>query len=241
MEELIKNVWNWFDEKGLNDPVMQMVKVQEEIGELAHEVSRNRYDSNEIKDALGDSFVTLIGMCHHLNYQPKDVLQLAYDEIKDRTGEVVNGSFVKDEEQDTAVELFDFFKDLKGIELESGYIIAEKDYTQAGKNEFTWDEAMDLNEKVFKPNGWHLPTCKEWAEICLSYMNDNGDYDRDKLAKELNLGEDEDGYGGGDYWSASVYSEYLARGLGFYTTGVYPRDYNNKGYGFSVRLVKNKE
>lgn len=96
-DELINNVLDWFDEHDLHDPVMQMVKVQEEVGEIAHEISRNHLDSDELVDALGDSFVTLIGMCHHLNIDPTTALLKAYNEIKDRKGKVVNGSFVKDE------------------------------------------------------------------------------------------------------------------------------------------------
>lgn len=97
MDELVKNVWRWFDEKNLNDPVMQMVKVQEEVGELAHEISRGRRDGKEVVDALGDSLVTIIGMCHHLGIQPEEALALAYNEIKNRKGKVVDGSFVKEE------------------------------------------------------------------------------------------------------------------------------------------------
>ena len=96
-DSLIKNVYAWFDEHDLHDPVMQMVKVQEEVGELAHEIARSNYDTPEVVDALGDSFVTLIGMCHHLNISPADALLLAYTEIKDRKGKTVNNSFVKDE------------------------------------------------------------------------------------------------------------------------------------------------
>jgi NTP pyrophosphatase (non-canonical NTP hydrolase) len=95
LDELSKKVWDWFDEKGLSDPVMQMVKVQEEIGELAHEISRGHRDTNEVVDALGDSLVTIIGMCHHLNIRPDDALSQAYNEIKNRKGKVIDGSFVK--------------------------------------------------------------------------------------------------------------------------------------------------
>lgn len=95
MDVLVRKVWDWFDEKGLSDSVMQMVKVQEEIGELAHEISRGHRTNREVFDALGDSFVTLIGMCHHLNINPEDALSLAWSEIKDRKGEVIDGSFVK--------------------------------------------------------------------------------------------------------------------------------------------------
>lgn len=93
--DLVDNVWQWFEDRGLHDPVMQMVKVQEEVGELAHEISRARYDTPEVVDALGDIFVTIIGMCHHLGIEPGYALHTAYNEIKDRKGKVINGSFVK--------------------------------------------------------------------------------------------------------------------------------------------------
>lgn len=93
--DLVDDVWQWFEDRGLHDPVMQMVKVQEEVGELAHEISRGRYDTPEVVDALGDIFVTIIGMCHHLDIEPGYALLTAYHEIKDRKGKVINGSFVK--------------------------------------------------------------------------------------------------------------------------------------------------
>lgn len=101
LNKIALDVWKWFDDHNLNDPVMQMVKVQEEIGELAHEISRNRYDTPEVVDALGDSLVTLIGMCHHLNIEPAYALYTAYNEIKDRKGTVIKGSFVKEENGET--------------------------------------------------------------------------------------------------------------------------------------------
>ena len=58
-DELIKNVIRWGRDKGLNDPKAQLNKVMEEVGEIAHEVSRNRY-GNEFRDAIGDTLVTLI-------------------------------------------------------------------------------------------------------------------------------------------------------------------------------------
>lgn len=97
MNTLVTRVWEWFEIKGLKDPVMQMVKVQEEVGELAHEISRGHRQSPEVEDALGDILVTIIGMCHHLGYHPAKALGTAYNEIRGRTGKVVEGSFVKDE------------------------------------------------------------------------------------------------------------------------------------------------
>lgn len=97
MGTLVSLVWEWFEKKGLKDPVMQMVKVQEEVGELAHQISRNKLQDPETEDALGDILVTVIGMCHHLHYHPAHALGVAYNEIKNRKGKVVEGSFVKDE------------------------------------------------------------------------------------------------------------------------------------------------
>ena len=97
-EELFQLVWNWFEERNLQDPVMQLVKVNEEVGEICHEVSRGNLHSSELVDALGDTMVTIIGMCHHLGIDPKIALGFAYENIKDRHGKIQNGSFVKDEE-----------------------------------------------------------------------------------------------------------------------------------------------
>lgn len=99
---LAKQVFDWFDEHNLHDPVMQMVKVQEEVGELAHEICRNNWHSEETVDALGDSLVTLLGMCHHLNVDPGYALFTAHEEIKNRKGKTINNSFVKDEDEDNS-------------------------------------------------------------------------------------------------------------------------------------------
>lgn len=96
MEQLSKDVWQWFEDRKLNDPVMQTVKINEEVGEICHEISRGRFQSPELIDAIGDTFVTLIGLCHHTGLDIGECLAAAYEQIKDRTGKVINGSFVKD-------------------------------------------------------------------------------------------------------------------------------------------------
>ena len=95
-DELIRKVWDWFDDKGLKDPVMQFAKVNEEVGEMAHELTRGRYRSPEMFDAIGDTLVTIIGMCHHLKISPNSCLHTAYKEISSRKGKVIDGSFVKE-------------------------------------------------------------------------------------------------------------------------------------------------
>lgn len=95
-DELIKKVIRWGRDKGLNDPKAQLNKVMEEVGEIAHEVSRNRY-GNEFRDAIGDTLVTLIILADIASARPTDCLELAYREIKDRKGVTKDGTFVKEE------------------------------------------------------------------------------------------------------------------------------------------------
>jgi len=72
----------------------QMLKVVEEVGETAGALAKNNRD--ELKDGIGDSFVTLIILANQCGYTPSECLQAAWDEIKGRTGKTVNGVFVKD-------------------------------------------------------------------------------------------------------------------------------------------------
>lgn len=97
MNTLVTLVWEWFERHNLHDPIMQYVKMQEECGELAHELTRGHRKNFEIEDALGDILVTVIGLCHHLGYHPAHVLWDAYYEISKRKGKVIDGSFVKNE------------------------------------------------------------------------------------------------------------------------------------------------
>lgn len=98
------DVINWGREKGLDDPKAQLNKVIEEVGEIAHEITRNHYDVNELEqpdelfDAIGDTLVTVIILADILNIDPISALSEAYEQIKDRKGATENGTFVKDEQ-----------------------------------------------------------------------------------------------------------------------------------------------
>lgn len=96
INDLTVRIYKWFDNKGLHDPVMQFAKLNEEVGEMAHELTRGRKDSEEMKDSLGDVFVTLVGMAHHLDLDLSECINMAYQEIRYRKGKVIDGSFVKE-------------------------------------------------------------------------------------------------------------------------------------------------
>ena len=98
-DELIHNVKDWADAKDIlkheNSP-KQLMKVMEELGETAGAIAKNK-KTDEIQDGIGDTFVTLIILAYQLNLNPTECLEHAWNEIKDRTGNTVNGVFVKDE------------------------------------------------------------------------------------------------------------------------------------------------
>ena len=96
MEELIKKVTEWGVERNINNPDKQTIKTLEELGELAHEISRNRYDTPEVKDAIGDVTVCLIVLCNILGLDFKECLEMAYHEISGRKGQTIDGNFIKD-------------------------------------------------------------------------------------------------------------------------------------------------
>ena len=95
-DELIKNVIKWGRDRELTDPKAQLNKVMEEVGEIAHEVTRNRY-GKEFRDAIGDTLVTILSLADIASARPMACLQLAYREIRDRKGKTENGTFVKEE------------------------------------------------------------------------------------------------------------------------------------------------
>lgn len=94
---VIEDIINWGIEKGIDNPDKQTIKLMEECGELAHEISRGRYHSNEVKDAIGDIGVVLIILADILDMDFGSCLNMAYEAIKDRHGKTVDGSFIKED------------------------------------------------------------------------------------------------------------------------------------------------
>jgi NTP pyrophosphatase (non-canonical NTP hydrolase) len=95
-DQLIENVYGWANEKDLINPdyvKSQFVKVIEELGEAASAISKNQRE--ELIDGLGDTFVTLIILTLQCGVTPQEVLNVAWNEIKDRKGKTNNGVFIK--------------------------------------------------------------------------------------------------------------------------------------------------
>ncbi|WBF81165.1 hypothetical protein FMLHJGGC_00112 [Staphylococcus phage BSwM-KMM1] len=93
--ELIKQ---WAQDRNLQtgEPAGQMLKLLEEAGELASGIAKS--NDHVTRDSVGDIFVVLTVLCLQLDIDIEECIDMAYDEIKDRKGKLVNGVFVKEED-----------------------------------------------------------------------------------------------------------------------------------------------
>lgn len=96
--ELVALIQNWAWDRNLIDgstPHAQMLKLTEEVGELAGGICKDKVDV--IKDSIGDVFVVLTIVAAQMGWSIEECVQDAYAEIKDRKGKMVDGVFVKEE------------------------------------------------------------------------------------------------------------------------------------------------
>lgn len=98
MNYLVEQVENWSKDKGLDkaESSKQMLKVVEEVGEVAAALARNNQE--DLKDGIGDVVVTLIILAQQNDMTVGECLEQAYSEISGRTGQMVDGVFVKSED-----------------------------------------------------------------------------------------------------------------------------------------------
>jgi NTP pyrophosphatase (non-canonical NTP hydrolase) len=91
-----EKIRTWAYERDLyrkGDPKTQVIKLMEEVGELSKAILNNNHP--EIMDGIGDCVVVLTNLAELCDTSIETCLHLAYEEIKDRHGKIVNGSFKK--------------------------------------------------------------------------------------------------------------------------------------------------
>jgi len=113
---LVDAIQNWHTNRNLiegSSDKDQIVKLVEEFGELSRSVirtpkvtekwlSENGYpvSRDNLRDSIGDMIVVLINIAMRNDLSLYECIAKAYDEIKDRKGKMVNGSFIKEEENE---------------------------------------------------------------------------------------------------------------------------------------------
>jgi NTP pyrophosphatase (non-canonical NTP hydrolase) len=98
-DAMFSRIREWAQDRGLYDEGnthTQYVKLQEEAGELAKALLKN--DKPEIIDAIGDMVVVLTNLSHMQGVTIEECIESAYRVISKRTGKMINGTFVKDED-----------------------------------------------------------------------------------------------------------------------------------------------
>ena len=88
---------SWANERGLydkGDSKTQTLKLMEEAGEICRAVLKDNKD--DIIDGIGDCVVVLTNLAELCDTSIEQCIDIAYDEIKNRTGKMSNGTFKKD-------------------------------------------------------------------------------------------------------------------------------------------------
>ena len=94
MNKLIDKVIKWHQDRNLikeSTDQAQILKLIEELGELSNSVCKGK----DIRDDLGDMMVVMINIMKRNNLTMEECLNVAYEDIKNRKGKIVDGVFVK--------------------------------------------------------------------------------------------------------------------------------------------------
>lgn len=93
---LTAQIERWAEERNLDtaDPTKQMLKLIEEVGELAQGLVKNKHA--QVVDSIGDIYVVLTILSMQLDIDLEYCVNVAYKEIEDRKGKMVNGTFIKE-------------------------------------------------------------------------------------------------------------------------------------------------
>ena len=92
---LVEKVEQWHWDRNLIDGSTdkdQYMKLIQEAGELSDSLCKGK----DIKDDIGDMMVVLINIMVRNNLTMQECLAVAYEDIKDRKGKMIDGVFVKE-------------------------------------------------------------------------------------------------------------------------------------------------
>ena len=95
MEKYVELITQWHHDRNLihgSTDKDQYMKLIQEAGELSDNICKYR----DIRDDIGDMMVVLINIMARNNLTMEECLAVAYDDIKDRKGKMIEGVFIKE-------------------------------------------------------------------------------------------------------------------------------------------------
>jgi NTP pyrophosphatase (non-canonical NTP hydrolase) len=98
VDNVFEDIREWARDRGIydsGDVKTQLIKLYEETGELSEAVLKD--SKLDIVDAIGDSVVVLTNLATLAGFDIEHCIDAAYGEIRQRTGAMVNGTFVKEQ------------------------------------------------------------------------------------------------------------------------------------------------
>jgi len=91
----VERIKQWHYDRNLiegSDDKTQFAKLIQEAGELSDNICKGK----DIRDDIGDMIVVLINIAERNKVSITECLEVAYNDIKDRKGRMVDGVFVKE-------------------------------------------------------------------------------------------------------------------------------------------------
>ena len=98
MDDLIDKVKQWHHDRNLIEGSTDLQQFNGKLLEEVKELETNILLSQPVADDIGDILVVLINIATRNNLSLSQCLQVAYDDIKDRKGKMVDGVFIKERE-----------------------------------------------------------------------------------------------------------------------------------------------
>lgn len=95
LSTLVAKIEQWHYDRNLIDGASdkdQVCKLIQEVGELSDNVCKQR----DVADDIGDCMVVLINIAVRNNLTLEHCLEVAYNDIKNRKGQIIDGIFVKE-------------------------------------------------------------------------------------------------------------------------------------------------
>ena len=93
--KIVQLIEKWHEDRNLIEGSTdkdQVLKLLQELGELSDSVCKG----TDLKDDLGDMLVVMINIMKRNNITMEECLSVAYNDIKDRKGKMIDGIFVKE-------------------------------------------------------------------------------------------------------------------------------------------------